>query len=1054
MRLRRFVSLSFLALLLSARVCAQSPSGTISGLVLDPSGAIVVGADILAANDATGVQYAAKTNGNGIYLVSSLPPGTYRLQVSKAGFKTLIKPDIVLSIEDALAINFTLPVGAISEIVTVSAGVPMVNTTDGSVSTVVDQNYVKNMPLNGRSFQDLILLTPGAVTATPQSTNVSILGGTGEFSVNGQRTQSNYYTVDGVSANVGTAPGTTMTGSAGASGSVASVTALGTTQALVSVDDLEEFRIQSSSYSAEYGRESGGQFAFETKSGTNQWHGTAYDYLRNGAFDANDWFNDYLHVSQPALRQNDFGGTLGGPIEVPGLYNGRDKTFFFFSYEGLRLTQPTEATISYVPDSTLRANTPQPLEQVLDAFPVPNCTSTTPNCTNPGGGWAGFIGSWSNPSSLDSTSIRFDHAVNEKLKLFFRFSDTPSDQAIRESGALVTPTEYNTLSYLSRTYTAGASSTLTNRISDEFRINYSSNQVTNSQRIVAFGGSTPVDLAQLAGTGPNSAPVVVIDYAGHEILFRQFRQAGIQKQWNLVDAVSWSLGPHQLKAGVDYRRLTPTAAPYNPLDEYIYFSEAQVESNTTLESVAEANAQAFPLYLNFSAFVQDEWQLRPRLNLSLGVRWDVNPAPGVAQGIKPYTVEGNSVANYALAAQGTPLWATKWTNLAPRLGAVYILRQNPDSELVLRGGFGVFYDSGQQLGSLGYGGPGFSALQIFPGSAFPLAPTNSTPAIVNPPSSPYSAAVVAFPSGLQVPYTLQWNASLEQAFGKSQALTVSYVAAHSARLLETNEISGSAIANPAFRTFGLELIQNGLTSDYDALELQFKRRLTQGLSALASYTWSHCIDYGTQYISLPYLRGNCDFDVRHNLSAAFSYDVPYSTKSKILGSLFRHWGLDDRFTARTSFPVTLQGSTAVDSSTGAAYYAGLNVVADEPLYLYGSAYPGGREVNPAAFALPASGQPGNAPRNFVRGFGAWQNDFAFRRDFPIHENLRLQFRAEAFNVFNHPNFGNINSTYCGGGAGCTFGQATGTLAKTLGILNPLYQQGGPRSLQLALKLTF
>src|SRR5208283_30989 len=203
------------------------------------------------------VQYSGKTNGEGYYVVPNIPPGTYRIQVSNSGFKTIIKPDIVIHVQDALAINFTLPIGSASEVVTVEGGTSMINTTDASVSTVVDRTYVENMPLNGRSFQDLILLTPGVVTTSPQSS--AALGESGEFSVNGQRTDSNYYSIDGVSANVGATAGSNFYNGSGVSGSIPAATALGTTQALVSVDALEEFRVQSSSYSAEYGRNPGGQ---------------------------------------------------------------------------------------------------------------------------------------------------------------------------------------------------------------------------------------------------------------------------------------------------------------------------------------------------------------------------------------------------------------------------------------------------------------------------------------------------------------------------------------------------------------------------------------------------------------------------------------------------------------------------------------------------------------------------------------------------------------------------------------------------------------------------
>lgn len=1045
--MRKFAFLQIITLLFIATVVAQSPSATINGLVLDPSGKAIVGAEVVVVNDATGVQYTTRTNEEGIYVVPNLPPGPYRIQVSNSGFKTIIKPDIVIHVQDALAINFTLPIGAVSEIVTVPGGAPLVNTESAAVSTVIGQDYVANMPLNGRSFQDLILLTPGVVTQTPQNFT-SQRGATGEFSVNGQRPESNYYTVDGVSANVGAAPGLAMIGTAGASGSVAAATAVGTTQALVSVDDLQEFRVQSSTYSAEYGRNPGGQFAFETKSGTNQWHGTGYEYVRNGIFDANDWFNDYLSVNEPALRQHDFGGTFGGPVEIPRVYKGKDRTFFFVSYEGLRLDQPQAATVSFVPDATLRLNTPAPLQQVLNAFPVANGTDNVAN------GIAQFKSSWSNPSSVNSTSVRLDHAVNAKLRLFFRFSDTPSRAATRESGIFANPAEYNTSEFASRTYTAGANSMFTSHLSNEVRVNFSSNNVADSQVINSFGGNTPVDLAQLSGLGPSAQISALLFLGPNDAGIEQTQLSGVQRQWNLVDSVGFAVGRHQLKFGLDYRRLTPTAINFNPSANYLYFGMSSVQTNSAL-AIAQSYAPAFPLYTNFSAFAQDEWSVTPRLGVSLGMRWEVNPAPGVTRGLKPYAIEGSDPTTAMLAPQGTPLWKTTWANFAPRVGVAFTLRDSPGNETVMRGGVGIFYDTGQQLGSTGFQGPGFTARSSFRGS-FPVAAPAAAPPIVNPPVLPYTAAVYVFPSDLQLPYTVQWNASIAQALGTSQALTVSYVGSHAARLLQQAEIM-----NPNAPAFFFN--KNGLTSDYDALQIQFQRRLSHGLMALASYTWSHCIDYGSQDYFFPYLRGDCDFDIRHNSSAAFSYDLPNSSQNGFLRIVLHHWGLDDRFTARTGFPVTLQGTTMIDPATGQSFNAGLNLVPGQPVYVYGSqcaavynnglGCPGGRAINPKAFSLPGSGR-GNAPRNFTQGFGAWQMDLAVRRDFPIYENLKLQFRAEAFNVFNHPNFGTINTSYCPAGPTCTFGQATGTLANSLRILSPLYQQGGPRSMQFALRLIF
>jgi hypothetical protein len=1079
MRFPYVVLLSACALTLALPLLAQSPNGVINGLVADPSNRVIVGSEVVVVNDVTGEKYTTKTNAEGIYVLPNLPPGPYRLQVSKLGFKTIIKPDITLNVQDALSINFTLPIGASYETVTVEGGASMINTTDASVSTVIDHTYVENMPLNGRSFQDLILLTPGVVTQTPQ---ISLtvgggLGQTGEFSVNGQRTEANYYTVDGVSANVGAAPGSAMIAGGGASGTVAAATALGTTQALVSVDDLQEFRVNSSTYSAEYGRSPGGQFAFETKSGTNQWHGTAYDYLRNGYFDAQDWFNDYFGKQEPGLRQNDFGGTLGGPVEIPGLYHGKDRTFFFVSYEGLRLTAPYAATSSYVPDATLRTSTRAPLNQVLDAFPLQNGPDDATN------GVAQFVGTWSNPSSLNSASVRFDHVINERLRLFFRFSDTSSNSSSRGSGG--TPSTDSTSTYKLRTYTAGANSVLTNHLSNEFRLNYSSNEVTSISVIDELGGNTPVDLARLAGLGPSSTTTVEFLVGPYFLELSQQQASGAQKQWNLTDTVSFSSGRHQFKFGVDYRRLAPFEAPVNPFVAYIYSGESSIESNNGY-IFPTANAAAYPLYTNLSAFAQDDWKISQRLSLSLGLRWDLNPAPGVTRGLKAYTVDlvNSNPSAWALAPQGTPLWQTTWFNFAPRVGAAYLLRNTPGWETVARGGGGVFFDTGQQLGSLSFAGPGFGASGSFLPQSFPCSPAPPAtqcsvaaliPRIVNPPTGPFTT-VYGFAPHLQLPYTLQWNASVEQALGKSQAITVSYVASHASRLLQQNKFVTST--NPLTGTFFIA--QNGLTSDYDSLQFQFRKRLSTGLTALASYTWSHCLDYNSvNFVSgqLGYQRGNCDFDVRHNLAAAFSYDLPNFGSNSFVNAVLHHWGLDDRFTARTAFPVSLTGNSFLDPTTDQVESAGMDLVQGQPIYLYGahctSVYielysntlpcPGGRAINPCAFVTAGTvpvtpcttygldGPVGGlAPRNFARGFGAWQMDLAVRRDFPIHERLKLQFRAEAFNIFNHPNLGAINTSL---GLN-TFGQATATLANSLGVLSPLYQQGGNRSMQFALKLIF
>lgn len=1107
-------------------VFGQGDMAAVAGRVMDPNGAIIIEATVTAKNVDTGVETTVKTNEEGIYRFANLNPGNYEFTVSKRGFKRIDKPGVTLHLADTISMNFNMVVGEITEKVTVEAGATMINTTDASVSTVVDQTYIKNMPLNGRSFQDLILLQPGVVTQSPQQAVTGTnLGSTGEFSVNGQRTEGNYFAVDGVSANLGVTPG--FPSSAGTSGSVEGQTALGTTQAMISVDDLQEFRVSSSTYSAEYGRNPGAQIAFETKSGANLWHGSGFDYLRNDYFAANDWFNNYLNVKQPALRQNDFGGTLGGPVTIPGAFSGKDKTFFFVSYEGLRLTAPqAAATDVLVPDLCVRGTGACPsdgsitpaapaLQPVMHAFPLPS-----PNGVDDGG-IQQFFGSWSNPSSLNSTSVRFDHVIKDKLRLFFRFSNTTSSSATRFTGS---PSVDQITGTTTRTYTGGATSLFSSRLTNDVRVNYSTNEVPQEFANVPFAGSSFVDMRQLSGVGAGGTVLFNWCCLSDNATMYQGTWSAWQEQWNLVDTVSLSVGRHQFKFGADYRRLTPHVTQQTPFVNYFFegFTGADLDAAFTNNTPAfvgvNAASPAYPLYQNFSAFGQDEWRVTPRLTLSMGLRWEVDPPPGATQGLMPYTAEGLSDYNTAFAApQGTPLYHTTWFNFAPRLGAAYVLRSAPGLETVLRVGGGVFYDTGNQNDSAGFNSVGFSSLDILPPSAaFPvnvmkdINPNTGQPGLLNPinqpcnnsaPSSPSNPSpcptynLTAFYPHLQLPYTWQWNASLEQELGQSQTLAVRFVGSHASRLIQQEQVDtfGNPNVNPPIPAnpslSGLNLIFNGLTADYDSLQGQFTRRLSHGLTAMASYTWSHCIDYGSYNYSLAARRGNCAFDVRHNLSAAFSYDLPNVGHSGLLRALADHWGIDNRFTARTAFPIDLNGNGAF-LPNGKTYDQGLDFVAGQPVFLYGAncaavlqnlnqdpnmatelqpgqGCPGGKALNPNAFEnvqCPAANPfcYGNVPRNFARLFGAWQMDLAVRREFPVYENMKLQFRVEAFNVFNHPNFGAVDGFCVGGSAtGCfgaggtgTFGLAQSTLANSLGVLSPLYQMGGPRSMQFALRLVF
>ncbi|MGB9513428.1 MAG: carboxypeptidase regulatory-like domain-containing protein, partial [Candidatus Acidiferrum sp.] len=371
------IVLCFITLVLFINTApGQSANGTVSGIVLDPSGGVIPGANVLIVNDATAVQYPGKTNSEGYYVVTNIPPGTYRIQVSNSGFKTIIKPDIVVHVEDALAINFTLPIGAASEIVTVEGGAPIINTENASVGTVIDRNFVEQLPLNGRSFNTLLQLTPGVVIAPSSPT------APGQFSIAGQRTDANSFSVDGVSANFGVQGGLGNSGQSGTGGAQA-FSVLGGTSSLVSVDALEEFRIETSSFAPEFGRMPGGQVILTTRSGANAFHGGVFDYFRNTALDANDWFANAAGDPRAPEHHNDFGGFLGGPIR-------KDKTFFFFSYEGARLDLP-QTTLTLVPSEYARKTAPAAIAPYLNAYPLPSDMTITPGVyTSP------FTGNYAN----------------------------------------------------------------------------------------------------------------------------------------------------------------------------------------------------------------------------------------------------------------------------------------------------------------------------------------------------------------------------------------------------------------------------------------------------------------------------------------------------------------------------------------------------------------------------------------------------------------------------------------------------------------------------------
>jgi hypothetical protein len=1060
----RFPSFSVLSralvtglLFLSVQMCAfgQTELATVLGRVTDPSGAVVAGAQVEIRNVDTNLAVMSGTNGDGLYTIPSLHPGHYVISVRKAGFKTVSVTQLDLNVQDNVVRNFVLEVGSSSESITVTAEDERINTTDATVSTVVDRNFAENLPMNGRSFQTLIQLTPGVTVAA------SNLGDGGQFNVNGQRANSNYWMVDGVGANIGAA--SYVTPGNGLGGSLGSFSVLGGTNSLVSVDALQEFRIQTSTYAPEFGRTPGAQVSIVTRSGTNQFHGTLFDYLRNDALDANDWFADRADLPKAMERQNDFGGTFGGPLK-------KDKTYFFFSYEGLRLRLPKTLSTT-VPDTAARQAALPAILPFLNAFPLPNGPDDTAT------GMAQFNTSFSNPATLDAYSLRLDHKLRDKLSVFGRYDYSPSELIARGGGGGQALSQLFGSRITTQTATVGATALSSPSSSVDLRLNYSQVYSSSYWKLDSFGGAIPL------ATSPFPDPYnsqnaefsfTILALTNNQYLVGRSARNG-QRQFNTVDTLSLQKGPHNLKLGIDYRRLSPPYAPFLYAQIPVFSNVSAAENgNVDVIGIVGANIGATFLFKNLGAFAQDTWRVAPRLTLTYGVRWDVDFAPSTTEGPLPAAVTGfnlNDLSKLALAPAGTPPFKTEYGNVGPRLGLAYQLNSSQQWNSVVRGGFGVFYDlaDGETGNILSLTTYPYGAFKFLFGSTFPFDATSAAPPRIDAAdlSGPFSGPLAAFDPHLRLPYTLQWNVAAEQGVGAKQTVSLSYVGSAGRRLIQTAIVTQP---NPSFTS--AYLISNAATSDYAALQAQFRRQMAHGLQGLASYTWSHSIDTasaGSDSVGSNTFvpssaahtnRGSSDFDVRHSFTAGLTYDIPVRKLNSVANAILHGWSLQNVFQMRSATPVNV-----FEASFGQLGPFSAQVrpdVVQGSFYLFGSQYPGGRAINAAAFMPPPTdpnGNPlrqGDLGRNALRGFGLFQWDFGVHRDFAIYEFLKLQFRAEMFNVLNHPNFA---PPQAGIGNG-SFGLSTQTLGQSLGSnvgsggFDALYQVGGPRSIQLALKLQF
>jgi hypothetical protein len=866
---------------------------------------------------------------------------------------------------------------------------------------------IERMPLNGRGVLGLMELTPGAIVVP------ATRGEAGQFTVDGQRPNTNSFLVDGVGANVGVSAGGQPAQVTG--GALPAVTAYGSLDSLLPLEAIDEFRVRAADMAPEAARLPGAVVTLSSRSGSNEFHGSLNYRVRHESLAANDWFANTTGLGRAPLRLQDLSPSLGGPIR-------RERSFFFLAYERLALRGPY-VWQQAVPTADSRQAAPDYMQPALALFPAPNGAFL-------GDGTAQWSGRNIRPSALNSGAARIDQAVASRITLFGRYNDAPSSN---EYGS----TQVNRLDLRFQSLTVGLNVRPTARFTVDFRANESRSRVDSTWS--EAGGAAPQGCPlQTISAHYNSASAacpalvqLVIGGVGEVAVGSEGERR--QRQFQATLPASLNLGSHGLRFGADYHRMTLVRRDAGDALSLIAQDITGVIQPFGLwigRSPAVRRSTEAP---EWSAWVQDTWRLGSRLTVTPGLRWQLDPPPVPAVPIYLYFPSTGT-----FFTSSDPLWPRTSGNLAPRLGAA--LRLDRDGGTVLRGGAGISYDSGLGVVTdLLNNGP-LDALQFTSGMHAPFSTVLS----------------YGFMPDLRPAQVTHWDVSLDHALSMRDLISIGYVGSAGRRLLR-RELGGPGNTPTAL----FVTTTNHGASDYEGLQLQYRRRLSRGLDASASYAWSHSIDNDSSDAFLMWAgagtslagdRGSADFDLRHSFTAAITYE--FATTVPAL-RLLRGWALDGMVRARTGFPVTvLESDQYMGIPIANAFRPNLD--GSQPVWLADSATPGGRRLNPQAFPMPAAGVQGNLGRNAIRGFGMGQADLAVRREFRLGERRAIQLRIEAFNATNHANFADpvkfLNSP--------VFGRSVSMLNLMLGTgspgsgLAPLLQTGGPRSVQVGLRFRF
>jgi Carboxypeptidase regulatory-like domain len=1098
-RLRQLLAACLIVLAplsLARTASAQAVTGTILGTVADTTGAVLPGVTVTVKHTETGLTRTLVSDSNGEYTAASIPTGTYTVTGEISGFKSVSLSNVQVGVDQRVRADIKLEVGAMTESVEIVAQTPLVQTSSSDLSTTVTEEQMQQLPLNGRNFVSLTRSVPGVLRGIPGS-NIDGAGSlawraSAAFSANGQRPRDNNYMLDGVDNNE---------------------TWLQTVVVFPSVDALDEFKLQTSTYSAEFGRSLGGVVNIQIKSGSNQFHGSVYEFHRNDAFDANNFFNNRAGTPKPDFKQNQFGGTLGGPIY-------RNKTFFFGDYQGLRLEAGT-TRLSTVPTLKMRNGdfseisrviydplTQQPFPGniiprnrfdpasaniIAQLYPEPNTAGTI--AAN-GQNLNNYLINPVLTRNDDQGDVKIDHVLTSSNRMFFRYSnqktkrDLPANLPHGDAGATFGAGLGNIDAW---SMTFNDTHTFGSGWLNEFR--FGVNNIKFFMTPIDYG-TNPAAAVGIPGINLNEATSAMT-----QLSFQNIRNLGAngnqplitnQNDLQFFDNVTWLKGRHTLKAGGSVTLRSREILNADTIVGNFGFNNNQTSncaglaSGCTINTATGFDVASFLLGFassktrnlfdaetyteerpEYSLYVQDDFRVSNKLTINAGLRWDVY-VPWIEIDDRQSNFDevtgrfivasDNAVVDGVEVGRYLQTYSKK--DLGPRLGMAYDVRG--DGRTIIRGGFGVYWNfSPGGTSSSKAQNPPFlqsTALTTTVGATTLRVSDGLPPPPGVDPNRPSSGTTRSiFDVNFRDAYAQNWNLNIQQAFGANYALELAYVGSRGRQMMlkgdpnqappvvgvtDQNRNRPYAALWPALRTVGQA--QSIGTLDYHALLVKFQRRFANNFSVLNSYTYGQSIDLNsdndgtvtlTNVYDPQYNRGPSDYDVKHTLSSSVIYELPFGRDDWWGG-----WQTNGILYLRSGLPLTITQTQGVQSTgTGNRPNRIGDGLADDPTIA--------QWFNPAHFQSPAdiTGTYGDAGRGILRGPGQFNIDFSVIKVTKIGK-LDTEFRVEAFNVLNHPQFGQPNTTF----GNAAFGQITTMLA------NPSCALCGTteRNVQIAFKVKF